>query len=110
MIDRNRVIEVLEEWSSIEEQRRLWLSDGANGAEVSSFIEAWETLFTDTGLWHDLENGRSVFGDPIDSELKRFDSLIARIDYARAPREVIEDEAMHEVRSTARGLLASLRH
>ena len=57
------VIESLRELASEDEQRRLWLSDGTNGADVSSFIEAQAGLFNDSGLGDRLERGEAVFGD-----------------------------------------------
>jgi hypothetical protein len=104
-IDRARVRDSLAEWASEDEQRRLWLSDGANGAEVSSFSEAWEGLFTDTGLGSDLDRGRVVFNASTDAMLQKLDTLISRIDAERTPDQIIADIKMREVRLLAASLL-----
>ncbi|MGE4409754.1 MAG: hypothetical protein AB7D33_04180 [Sphingobium sp.] len=108
-IDRERVRDSLKEWASEEDQRRLWLSDGANGAEVSSFVEARESLFTDTGLALDLDRGRIVFDSTADAMLKKLDMLISQIDANQAPNQIIADDQMREVRQLASTLLRLVR-
>ncbi|MGE4409744.1 MAG: hypothetical protein AB7D33_04130 [Sphingobium sp.] len=102
-IDRESVRAALAEWASEGEQRRLWLSDGANGAEVSSFSEARESLFTDTGI--DLDRGHVVFDATADAKLKKLDALISQIDANREPSQIIADPQMREIRVLASSLL-----
>lgn len=109
-IDRERIIDALEEWSSEAEQQRLWLSTGENGAEVSSFNEAREQLFTDTRLGDQLDRSRRVFGDPVDEGLSKLHALIGRIDAYRSPAEIISDARMGEVRALAARLIEQLRN
>ena len=99
------VLALLEEWSSKGEQLRLWLSDGANGAEISSFIEAREQLFSDSGLGDELDRGRSVFGEPGDGLLRTFDKQLGKIESNRTPYAIIDDPRMAEIRTSARLLL-----
>ncbi|BAV64627.1 hypothetical protein [Sphingobium cloacae] len=104
-IDSNRIITSLKEWASESEQARLWLSTGKNGAEVSSFVEAQEQLFTDTGLGDELEKRRPVFSDAIDDQLRFFSDMLSNIDSNRTPLEIIHDDRMSEVRAAAQRLL-----
>lgn len=60
------ILWALEELSREDEQRRLWLSTGENGAAISSFAEAICQLFDDSGLSDELdwswrqERGRAI--------------------------------------------------
>jgi len=108
-ITRHSVRDLLEEWASENEQRRLWLSDGANGAEVSSFTEACEGLLTDTGFGDELDRGRLVFDPSADAMLKKLRALMSVIDADRAPHQIIADPQMHEVRLLASQLLVLIQ-
>ena len=104
-VDPQRVRDVLEEWASESEQRRLWLSDGANGSEVSSFAEARECLFTDTGLACELDKRRTVFNSQANALLVELDAALSKIDGDRRPSEIIADGKMEAVRLLAGRLL-----
>jgi|APFEC2959095171_1045051.scaffolds.fasta_scaffold09428_1 hypothetical protein len=105
IVDPQRVRDVLQEWASESEQRRLWLSDGANGSEISSFIEAREGLFTDTGLGSELDKRRTVFNVQADALLVELDTVLSKIDAYRRPNEIIADDKMEAVRVLADRLL-----
>jgi len=105
----NNVFECLQELGDIEIQRRHWNSTGQDGEEVSSFIEAIECLFTDTGLGSALEKGRSGLDE---QTVKTFDELLRvlmKINDDRLPNEIINDPAMEAVRRLAREATALLR-
>jgi hypothetical protein len=104
-VDPQRVRDVLEEWASESEQRRLWLSDGSNGSEVSSFVEACEGLFTDTGLGRELDRRRTVFNFQADALLVELAVALSKIDANRRPSEIIADGNMEAVRLLAGRLL-----
>ena len=121
-VNIDRILDALRELSDELEQRRLWLSSGAGGAEISSFTEAVEALFTDSGLSHSLEQewrsargGRAEFGviKPVfdkrtDSLLERLDWLISKVDLGLAPAKLIDSAEMKQVRSQASDLLTIL--
>ena len=86
-------------------QRRLWLSTGANGAEVSSFDECVCRLFNDSGLVVELDRDRVAYTQPIDDMLTSLRHALRRVDGRRAPQAVIEDPNMAELRDLARAIL-----
>jgi vacuolar-type H+-ATPase subunit E/Vma4 len=104
----DRIRDLLREWASEQEQRRLWLSEGLNGAEVSSFSEARECLLTDTGFGLEKDRGRAVVDNEFTAMLRRFEELLATIDENRAPNDIIADPKMRDVRLLAKQLLAAL--
>jgi len=108
MIDRYAVYESLSELGSIHEQRRLWLSTGANNSEVSSFSEAVERLFTDTGLGNALDAGVSGYPDFIVTRLKELEALLKSVDYHKGPLRTIEDRSMSLVRKLATEILRTM--
>lgn len=97
-IDHRAVCEALRELSSIDEQRRLWLSTGANHSEVSSFSEAVEQLFTDTGLSESLDDGNTGYPTIVTERLKQLQNLLKDVDYRKGPANTIEDPTMASVR------------
>ena len=104
-IDRQSVCDALRELSSIEEQKRLWLSTGANDSEVSSFDEAVEQLYTDTGLSAGLVGGATGFSEEANNLLLRLESMLKRVDTGHGPLCTIEDPSMVAVRETAGNIL-----
>ena len=100
----------LAEFSSEEEQRRLWLSDGQNGADVGSFTEAYCYLFDDSRLGLGLDGGGSVFDPATDDAFRRLDGLLASVDDKRDPSEVIADKKMIGVRMLAASLLQRIEN
>ena len=69
-VDSQSVRDALRELGSVEEQRRLWLSTGSNGAEVSSFSEAVEQLYTDTGLSDALICDRTGYSQKLNERFR----------------------------------------
>lgn len=90
------------------EQRRLWLSDGSHGREVSSFEECICHLFDDSGLGDALDGPGLVYTRPIDDRLTLLRLALHRIDSGRAPDALLTDPALHEVRAWAAELLRLL--
>lgn len=108
-VNIQRVQWALEEFSDEREQRRLWLSDGSGGKEVSSFVEAHCGLFDDSGLGDALERNSTGFGEQIDRQLVLLGTLLRRIDSRRVPQEIIADPLMSRIRSLAADALQALR-
>jgi hypothetical protein len=109
-INPDVVRELLNELSDIDEQRRLWLSDGQNGRDVSSFTEAVEQLYGDTGLSDLLEGGKPTgLGRELESGLKELDHLLREVNDNEAPSAVINDPKMSEVRILAAELMKRIR-
>lgn len=118
----DHVIASLKELSDITEQKRLWVSSGANGAEFSSFVEAIERLFSDSGLLHELHRGwrakrggraetvqqPPVFNKRIDSLFERLHWLASKVDESLAPESLIALPEMEQVRCQASELLQAL--
>ena len=96
----------LRELSSLEMQRRLWLSTGE--LEWSSLEEATCRLFDDSGLEVAFDKGETVFNPEADKQLRRLGAQLQSIDMTRTPSDLIEDPAMEQVRVTARQLLKDL--
>lgn len=97
-INRQSVYEALYELASVNEQRRLWLSSGANGAEVSSFSEAVEQLYTDTGLSDALDCDRTGLSQGLNECLKKLKELLKTVNQQNGPSRTIDDPAMGAVR------------
>jgi hypothetical protein len=97
----------LRELADIEFQRRVWT--GRGGAdEMSSFEEAVETLFDDSGVEPNLGLGRPVFGPPLDAKMLALGELLDRIEADRSPDEIIDDPLMVDVRRAAAAILEAL--
>jgi hypothetical protein len=88
-------------------QRRVWTGRGAPD-EMSSFEEAVSTLFDDSGLEPDLEQGRTVFGPDVDGELRALRDLLQRIDPFRDPDDIIDDPLMQDARDRAAAILDAI--
>lgn len=95
------------ELADAEFQRRVWTGRGLPH-EMSSFVEAVETLFDDSGLEPDLGLGRPVFGPEVDAKLGILSDLLRRIAVDRTPDELIDDPLMHDVRRQAAAILEVL--
>jgi hypothetical protein len=105
------VIAGLRELSSIEEQRRLWLSTGENNADVSSFVEAICGLYNDSGLDDLLDAGLTGYPEPVVERLKKIDALLSRIGETnrhKGDEAKINDPAMAVVRKLAGEILIML--
>jgi len=107
-INISEIRKCLNELSDIKLQRRLWLSDGADGVDVSSFAEAVEQLFTDTGLAGLLQDGATGFEDETDAAFSALQLALRRVDARGGPARTIDDPAMTEVRAIAKYLLKLL--
>ena len=108
MIDRQSVYDAVSELSSIESQKRLWLSTGADNSDVSSFSEAVEQLYTDTGLSDSLHRGTTGFSEGVNDLLVKLEGMLKRVDVRQGPLHTINDPMMNEVRETAGNLLRML--
>ncbi len=97
----------LRELADVEFQRRVWTGRGLPH-EMSSFVEAVETLFDDSGLEPDLGLGRPVFGSHADTKLLALGVLLQRIAANRAPEEIIDDPLMADARRLAAAILELL--
>jgi hypothetical protein len=97
------VEEALHEFADERSQRVLW--QASHGPEVSSFIECYERLFTDSGLGRALGMTEVVYDPKIDGELRELNAVLARIDGSRPPGEILDDPLMDRVRHLAAGLL-----
>lgn len=106
-IQLNGVIEALQELGDIEVQRRRWNSDGRG--EVSSFSEAIESLYGDSGLGDELEKGLTGLDASTVVNLKALDKALSKIAPYRKPDDIIGDPAMAEVRRLAREAMVSIR-
>jgi len=105
------VIWGLEELANKAEQERLWLSDGKDGREVSSFDEAFCCTFDDTGLSSLLDKGEVSERIPpaqIES-LKHLSVLLKSIPSHLGPRDEIDHPVMIEIRKLAAEIMANLR-
>jgi hypothetical protein len=108
-LGKDIILDSLKELASREQQLRLWLSDG-EGGEVSSFIEAYESLFTDSGLGSALKKGDVVYSENIDSRFRELREILASVDENIALREMINDQKMGLVREKAQALLDFFDH
>jgi hypothetical protein len=101
------ILESLDQWSSKEEQERLWLSDGASGF-TSSPVEAYAALFDDSNLANAIERGEIELPGAILDGLVRFDEAVDSIDTFRTPhRQLIDHPGMEVVRQIASELRAA---
>jgi len=102
-----KVADGLVEFSSKEVQELLWNKDhGNNGSHMSSFVEAGEGLFGDSGLSNALKEGDTEGINPSAVPLlKELDEKLRLIEYPRPEEQVINDPLMQEVRILAAKLL-----
>jgi hypothetical protein len=107
-IDKERVLELLEELSDVELQNRLWLSDGENGADVSSYAETLCQLFDDTGLKDELAMSQVIFGVDIDDDLRELDRITDHVDLKLTTAERIKSQPMQLVRKLAASIRSKL--
>jgi hypothetical protein len=105
-VNHDLVRDGLRELSSLEMQRRLWLSPGE--PEWSSLEEAACQLFDDSGLDVAFDKRETVFSPTADTQLRHLGARIRSIDMMRSPSDIIKDPAMEQVRATARQLLRDL--
>jgi len=104
----HRVRERLDELARIEEQCRLWLSTGAEGAEVSTPAECWCTLFDSSGLGRALDRGENPYPPAIMEKFRTLDQLLKSVDIDQDDEDVMNSPAMVPVRSLAAEILREL--
>lgn len=97
----------LRELADVDFQRRVWTGRGQPG-EMSSFDEAIETLFDDSGLEPDLGLGRDVLGPIVDTKLRALGAVLERIDSSQEPTAIIDAPLMDDVRRQAAEILEIL--
>jgi hypothetical protein len=100
------VREALSELSDVQYQRRVWT--GQSEREMSSFIEAVEYLYTDSGLSDALDRGEPVFGTAIDDRLRDLGDALQKLNTNRSEIELIDDPAMQPIRDSAAAILRSI--
>jgi hypothetical protein len=104
----HRVRERLDELARIEEQRRLWLSTGEDGAEVSTPVECCCTLFDSSGLGCALDRGENPYPPAIMEKFRKLDQLLKSVDMDQDDEDVMNSPAMVPVRSLAAEILREL--
>lgn len=102
-LNKSLILECLRELSDQDIQRRLWLS---SGGEISSFTEAVEQLFTDSGLRDQLGTGETGLGIDVEASLLALDAQLGTVDRHKEPGALIDSPSMRKVRELAS---ASLR-
>jgi len=107
-VNWHEVRDALTQLSDRELQLRLWLSDGSGGSDVSSFAEAVEQLFTDTGLSCELKDNGTGLGAEVDELFRLMEQEILKVNTQSGPLHTINDPAMVNVRSIAFRLLERL--
>jgi transcription initiation factor IIE alpha subunit len=105
-INKQQVIESLKELSDRELQERLWTSTGY--PEVSSFTEAVEQLFTDSGLGRALEVENTELNDKATALLCQIREQLRAIDGMRDPKAIINDPRMIQIRQLSSATLKLL--
>lgn len=100
-VNKALIFSALQELSSRDEQKRLWLSDGRDGKDVSSFIEANERLFGDSVLDEHLEKGETGFSAEAVELLRQLEAALLGVDVSVDAAELIDSAEMEEVRRLA---------
>lgn len=106
-INRQLVEQCLVELSSRADQLRLWRSTGA--PEMSSFREALEQLFTDSGLDDPLHAGDTGFGKECELRLIELEKAMMSVNPHLKPDTLIDTAAMERVRDLAMKALTTLQ-
>ena len=104
----NRVRECLGEFARIEQQRERWLRTGADGSEVSSFVDCQCGLFDDSGLGLAIDRGECPYPRPVMEKLRKLDQLLKSIDWEQDEEAIISSPGMVPVRSLASEILREL--
>ncbi|WP_332702133.1 hypothetical protein [Devosia sp.] len=102
------ILECLEEWSSKEEQERLWLSDGSSGF-VGSAVEAYEGLFGDSNLKDAIDGGAVQLPSQVLDGLAQLEAALDLLDLYSRPKGLIDHPGMIAVRQIAGELLNAFR-
>lgn len=107
-LNRNLILECLKELSDRDLQEDLWM--GRIPSQQSSFVEAIEKLFTDSGLGHALSKGETGYSKEAESILRELEQQLARVHAKGGPARVMDDPFMPRVRELAAQALESLKH
>lgn len=92
-VSKELVLQSLDELSDVELQRDLWLSDGSSG-RVSSFIEAFESLFTDSNLATAIDTKYPVYPKAVMRELAELRRQILELHHAVSDEALIIDSPL----------------
>jgi hypothetical protein len=103
-IYHNIIRDCLKELSDKAYQERVWT--GSSPSEMSSFEEAFEQLYGGTGLDSAYGKGEQIYGEPIDSLLKNFETMLQNTPHKGPASKLIEDEKMILVRKMAAHILS----
>lgn len=106
-INRQLIEQCLIELSSRVDQLRLWRSTGA--PEVSSFSEALEQLFTDSGLDGPLHAGETGLGKECELRLTELEKALMSVNVHQTPDTLIDSPEMERVRELALKTLAAFQ-
>ncbi|MEN3951236.1 hypothetical protein [Iodidimonas sp. SYSU 1G8] len=106
-LGKEMIVESLRELASRQLQEARWLSDGSS--DISSFTEAVEQLFTDSGLGDSLQKRETGFSHSVEDELRELDAMLSKIDSDRAPNEIIADPKMGPIREKSGRILEIMR-
>lgn len=107
-LNRNLILECLKELSDRQLQENLWM--GRIPSQQSSFVEAVEGLFTDSGLGDELSKGKTGFSEEAESKLRELEQQLSKVHTKGGPASVINDPAMPRVRDLAAHVLEALKH
>jgi len=106
--NRNLILECLKELSDRQLQENLWMGRIPN--QQSSFEEAVEGLFTDSGLGDELNKGTTGFSTEVETKLHELERQLGQVEAKGGPTKVINDPAMPRVRDLAAVALELLKH
>jgi hypothetical protein len=98
-LNPNLILECLNELSDRELQESLWM--GRIPDQQSSFEEAVEGLYTDSGLADELSKGTTGFSTEVETKLHELQRQLAKVQAKGEPTKVTNDPAMPSVRYLA---------
>lgn len=107
-LNRNLILECLKELGDRQLQESLWMGRIPN--QQSSFVEAVEGLFTDSGLGDELRKGKTGLSSEVETKLHELEHQLAKVDVKGGPEKVINDPAMPRIRDLASVALQLLTH
>ena len=101
------LIDTLSEVADGPYQTRLWQ---ASEGEVSTFTEATEVIFGDTGIGRDLDKGSQVYNPDIDASLQRLDKQMVNLGEASDwdPRIILASDEIVAIRQLAAEILCKI--
>ena len=101
------LIEALSDVADGPYQTRLWQ---ASEGEVSTFDEALESIFGDTGIGRDLDKGSQVYNPDIDACLLRLDTQMVNLGEASDgdPRIILASDEIVAIRQLAAEILCKI--